>query len=88
MKKLAIALVLGCLFQGQALWAGACETNATSLQRIFDRKCKIKSTQNECTACTDEQFNKVISKIETCRNELETMMAQFRASSCDTKPQQ
>lgn len=76
------------LASSQMVFAGACDTNATSLGRNLDRKCNSKTTRPLCESCADTEFNKVVVKIETCREKLQTTTDEYKTATCSSKPAQ
>lgn len=82
---LAISIAMTGFFITQNSFAGACDTNVTSLQRLFDRKCQPKPTRAECDTCADQQFNSTVIRIETCRPQLQDRLNNFKTSVCSTK---
>jgi hypothetical protein len=72
----------------QLVSAGACDTNAASLDRNLNSKCSSKATRPLCESCADAEFNKVVVKIETCREKLQTTTDAYKSATCVSKPAQ
>lgn len=84
--KLSLAVILMGLGFSLQTFAGACDTNAASLDRNFASKCSTKATRALCESCADTEFNKVVVKIETCRERLQQSLDTYKSGTCSTKP--
>jgi hypothetical protein len=72
----------------QVVLAGACDTNAASLGRNLNSKCNSKTTRPLCESCADAEFDKLVVKIETCREKLQTTTDEYKTATCSSKPAQ
>jgi hypothetical protein len=81
-EKLAVVSGFGVLFFSIIVSAGACDTNANSLERILNNKCNQKATRLACETCADMEFNKVIAKIESCRERLTISTENYKSAIC------
>ncbi len=67
------ALAVSTVFAGDVL-AGACDTNAHSLDVTIERRCTPKPTVAEKCACAQAQFDMVAPKVPACQAELRSVL--------------
>jgi cellobiose-specific phosphotransferase system component IIB len=67
------------LILSTSIFAGiACETNASSLKRIIEKKCSTQKG-SERDNCAKKEFDLVLPKVKSCKIELETVLNEFLA---------
>jgi cellobiose-specific phosphotransferase system component IIB len=65
------------LMLSTSIFAGiACETNASSLKRVIEKKCSTQKG-SERETCAKKEFDLVLPKVKSCKAELEATLSEF-----------